>query len=689
MSTNQSAPLFSAGSVLNLLIKSRSIPENPIAQFNYDLTKPLLYLLPSAAKSDLIALQQCCANLGLPDPLSCFELAGEFWPRCLFLDNTGGAQDNFTGQFAQTTTQLPQGSQAQLLKLLQLHQKNEQLDLQIVPITLLWSRNPSSNKAKQRTKFVAKMAKARTLLLDGRSAIVRFNSAQSMRYIATVYPANAATVKKWQRLAQRLIGRQQLSANGPALLKRRDLIQEVLQSAHFQQVLKTHAQQQGLKFSQVTTQATKMLDEIAADFSPRLLRVGSKVSSWAWQHLYQKIHVINCESVRALSDSGHAIIYLPCHRSHMDYLLLASVLHQQGLVPAHTAAGVNLNFFPAGAIFRRCGAFFLRRSFRGDQLYSAVFREYLTVLVAKGYPIEFFIEGGRSRTGKLRPPKTGMLAMLIEAMLRCNKSKIAIVPTCIGYEHVMEVETYASELQGEKKTQESFSDLFNLTKKLRNYGEGSVSFAKPILIHPFLTALDSRWQSKLEADKALPAYWPNLINKLANQTVTNINRVTSVNALSLCVYALLAAKEYTLSEALLQNQLNLLIKLLKVSNKGQNLHQSDPAELIQHVCSLNKITTHSNGHCTTFSLTPQQAQLSHYYYNNISHLFITEALIIHLLLQNATTSATLLAQVQSLYPLLKAEFFLALDEQKLESHIAAVLQLLLQKELIFHENDRW
>ncbi|MGL5336358.1 MAG: hypothetical protein ACRC9R_09510, partial [Enterovibrio sp.] len=249
--------------------------------------------------------------------------------------------------------------------------------------------------------------------------------------------------------------------------------------------------------------------------------------------------------------------------------------------------------------------------------------------------------------------------------------------------------TYANELQGKQKTQESFSDLFNITKKLRNYGEGFVSFAQPILVHPFLSAIDERWQRKLDADKALPAYWPSLINQLASQTMTNINRVANVNALSLCVYALLAAKEYTLSQTQLQNQLHLLLSLLKISNHGENLQQTSPAELIEHVCSLKKITVDNIGHETTFSLTRQQAQLSHYYYNNTSHLFIIEALIIHLLLQKAATTATLLAKVQSLYTLLKAEFFLAFDEQKLEPHITAVLQFLLQKELIFCENERW
>ena len=109
--------------------------------------------------------------------------------------------------------------------------------------------------------------------------------------------------------------------------------------------------------------------------------------------------------MRQLAQEGHEIVYVPCHRSHMDYLLLSYVIYHQGMVPPHIAAGINLNFWPAGPIFRHGGAFFIRRTFKGNPLYSTVFREYLNLLFAKGYSVEFFTEGGRSRTGRLLPPR--------------------------------------------------------------------------------------------------------------------------------------------------------------------------------------------------------------------------------------------------------------------------------------------
>ena len=151
----------------------------------------------------------------------------------------------------------------------------------------------------------------------------------------------------------------------------------------------------------------------------------------------------NAERVRQLAHDGHEIVYVPCHRSHMDYLLLSYVLYHQGLVPPHIAAGINLNFWPAGPIFRRLGAFFIRRTFKGNKLYSTVFREYLGELFSRGYSVEYFVEGGRSRTGRLLDPKTGTLSMTIRAMLRGGTRPITTVPIYIGYEHVMEVGTYA------------------------------------------------------------------------------------------------------------------------------------------------------------------------------------------------------------------------------------------------------
>ena len=194
-----------------------------------------------------------------------------------------------------------------------------------------------------------------------------------------------------------------------------------------------------------------MMNEVAANFTYDALRVADRVLGWTWNRLYQGLNVHNAERVRQLAQDGHEIVYVPCHRSHMDYLLLSYVLYHQGLVPPHIAAGINLNFWPAGPIFRRLGAFFIRRSFKGNKLYSTVFREYLSELFSRGYSIEYFVEGGRSRTGRLLEPKTGTLSMTLQAMLRGDSRPITLVPVYIGYEHVMEVGTYAKELRGATK----------------------------------------------------------------------------------------------------------------------------------------------------------------------------------------------------------------------------------------------
>ena len=142
----------------------------------------------------------------------------------------------------------------------------------------------------------------------------------------------------------------------------------------------------------------------------------------------------------------------------MDYLLLSYVLYHQGLVPPHIAAGINLNFWPAGPIFRRLGAFFIRRTFKGNKLYSTVFREYLGELFTRGYSVEYFVEGGRSRTGRLLEPKTGTLSMTIQAMLRGGTRPITLVPIYIGYEHVMEVGTYAKSCAAPPRKREPAAD---------------------------------------------------------------------------------------------------------------------------------------------------------------------------------------------------------------------------------------
>jgi 1-acyl-sn-glycerol-3-phosphate acyltransferase len=124
---------------------------------------------------------------------------------------------------------------------------------------------------------------------------------------------------------------------------------------------------------------------------------------------------------------------VPCHRSHVDYLLLSYVIYNENLALPYIAAGDNLNIPFIGRILRGGGAFFIRRSFKDNQLYTAVMRAYLYQLVKLGVPLEYFVEGGRSRTGRMLKPKLGMLGMTVEAYIKSQARPLAFVPVYIGY----------------------------------------------------------------------------------------------------------------------------------------------------------------------------------------------------------------------------------------------------------------
>ena len=203
---------------------------------------------------------------------------------------------------------------------------------------------------------------------------------------------------------------------------------------------------------------------------------------WICTRLYQGIHLDEegIAEVRQAANRG-GLILCPSHKSHMDYVILTLLFYEKGLLPPHVAAGINLAFWPFGAIARWCGGFFIRRSFKGDHLYSAVVRAYVKRLMRDGFPQEFFIEGGRSRTGKLAFPKTGLLAMEVDAWREGAGEDLFFVPVAIDYEKLPEGGSYARELGGGEKKKENVWSLLEARKILRTrHGRIYVQFDRPI-----------------------------------------------------------------------------------------------------------------------------------------------------------------------------------------------------------------
>ncbi|MGL5782320.1 MAG: glycerol-3-phosphate 1-O-acyltransferase PlsB, partial [Plesiomonas shigelloides] len=412
---------------------------------------------------------------------------------------------------------------------------------------------------------------------------------------------------------------------------------------------------------------------------------------WLWNRLYQGINVEHAERVRKLAQDGHEIVYVPCHRSHMDYLLLSYVLYHQGLVPPHIAAGINLNFFPAGPIFRRGGAFFIRRSFKGNRLYSTVFREYMAELFARGYSVEYFIEGGRSRTGRLLEPKTGTLSMTLQAMLRGLQRPISIVPVYIGYEHVMEVGTYANELRGAAKEKENLLQVIRTLRKLRNLGQGYVNFGEPIPLVPYLNQNVPQWRDAIDPiEPQRPQWLAPTVNDIAHQIMVHINNAAAANALNLTATALLASRQRALTRAQLLEQLECYQQLLKnVPYSSEcTVPNQTPEEMLAHVMTLDKLQVEHDSLGDIMLLDRKQAVLMTYYRNNIQHMLMLPALVASVVIcQQRVTRERIHNTVSGLYPLIQAELFMRYDAAELPALTEQIIAELLRQQLICADGD--
>lgn len=669
---------------LSLLVKGTSIPSNPVEDLNIDLGKPIVYALPFRSSVDMLTLQKHALELGLPDPLSKLEINGKSLQRYVFISSRK--------TLLQDDDYVPSSSIEVFSELLSLHAEDSELDVQVIPATVLWGRKPGrENNQKPYLQAMNGLEKSKAVLLAGRDCLVRFSPVVSLRYMANSHGTDSTIAHKLARVARIHFSRQKLAASGPNLPSRQALFNRLLKSEAIKKAIEDEAKSKNISVEKASKEAQDIMDEIAANFSYSLIKRGEKVLGWLWNKLYQGLHINNASTVRKLAQDGHEIVYVPCHRSHMDYLLLSYVLYHEGMVPPHIAAGINLNFFPAGPIFRHGGAFFIRRSFKGNKLYSTIFREYLAELFAKGYSVEYFSEGGRSRTGRLLQAKTGMLAMTIQAMLRGMNRPVTLVPVYIGYEHVMEVATYAKELRGKRKEKENASLVIRTLRKLRNFGKGYVNFGEPIQLNQYLNEHAPEWTKDIDPMGAGKPQWMNpVVNGLATKMMTHINDAAATNALTLCATALLASRQRALSRDSLVSQINCYLSLLKnVPYSNTFTVPKDSAEdLVKHAESLNKFLIESDSMGDIVSLDRHQSILMTYYRNNIIHLFALPSLIAQMTIrQRGLSIEAIQKNVAALYPFLKKELFLSYDEDKLESVVSNIIEELVSQDMLVVSNN--
>lgn len=599
-----------------------------------------------------------------------------------------------------------------LLRLIEALKNHPDLPIQFVPVTILWGRAPEKEDSLfnlltadewQNPTIIKQLF---NIGVKGRDTYVQFHPPKDLRYLLqaesqpledqSLSPSTSLTDHQQalqliaSRVQRRLLGyldRQQETILGPDLSDRRNVVDKLLHSPAIAHAINIDSKENNRSLSDSRKLARGYLNEIASDYSYAMIRFFERFLTWLWTQLYDGVEVQHFERVREIA-ADHEIVYVPCHRSHMDYLLLSYVIFKRGLRVPYVAAGDNLNIPVLGQMLRNVGAFFMRRSFKGNPLYASVFREYVHSMLMRNTPIEYFVEGGRSRSGRLLPPKKGMLAMTVQSHLRQAGKPIVFIPTYIGYERIMEGGTYIGELKGKPKESESLLGLLKASRKIeRIFGHVHVSFGKPLHLADFMQKFDvsANSLSPDRSDNNMPSNVNQMIDNLSLKIMQYINRAVVLNPVSLLSLVLLDTPHGALDEATCLEQLALYKRIAEKLPYDEDMTITDlsPQSIINYGIKLKLIerTPHVLG--DLIRIANGQAPLLSYFRNNILHVYIIASLCASLIERNRSMTFENIERVVGImYPFLQAELFLKYPVRSLNTMLTEHIDTLLAEHII-------
>jgi glycerol-3-phosphate O-acyltransferase len=546
--------------------------------------------------------------------------------------------------------------------------------------------------------LAGRFQKLLNVVFNGRNTLVYFGDPVRLREAAEEGLSAQRSVRRILRSLRSELRSQRASTIGPDLSHRRTLVAQILKSHAVRQAVRGEmrvraAQQRPWKRRAALLAARKHAVEIAANYSQAFITFMSVVLGRLWNWLYDGVEFEHAEKLGEIGD-GAEIIYVPCHRSHMDYLLLSYVIYRKGFAIPHVAAGINLNMPVIGRFLRKGGAFFLRRSFKGDALYAVVFTKYLGIMMARGHPLEYFIEGGRSRTGRMLTPRTGMLSMTVRSFLRGPKRPVVFMPVYFGYERIVEGRTYIGELSGAPKEKESVLGLLkaSLSVLRKKFGTVHVNLGQPISLDELLQRHRADWRGIPPQEVDLRADWVGrAIDDLAVQIASGINAAAAVTPVNLVAMAMLATPRQSLPESALVSQVELYQQLLRNAPYSPlvTVTPSSGAEITRYAESMGMLERQTHPLGDIMRMNADSAVLATYYRNNVLHLFAMPSLLACCFVSNAhMTSVDIQRLVWRVYPYVAAELFLRWSEDEISAVVDELLMAMADLKLLGVNDDR-
>jgi len=674
-----------AGKVFSIWARPAILPDLP-AELITDDTAAVCYVLETGGLADRLALERACRQNGLPSPSDTFEFCGtRLSGRLVVLRPMQGFL------FRRLR---PSGSR-RLRHLVDAADQGNQ-DLLLIPVAIYWGRSPDKERSLLKLLFseawdvASRTRKFFATLLHGRNSLLRFSHALPLSSIVQEGLEAPVAYRKVSRILRVHFRQRRTATVGPDLSHRRTLVKQVLMAPSVRRAIAAEAGEDAAMQEKVLRQAREYAREIAADVSYPTIRIIERVLKWLWHRIYDGIELNHVERLHEVA-KNREVVYVPCHRSHFDYLLLGYIVYEQRLHLPHVAAGINLNLPIIGGILRRGGAFYLRRTFKGNRVYAAVFDAYLHQILVRGYSIEYFVEGGRSRTGRLLAPKAGLLAMTVNSHIKDPKRPVVFVPIYFGYEKLIEGDSFIGEMSGAEKQKESLFGVLRSIKSLReNFGKVYVNIAEPIDLEPLLDKMQPEWRDSQLQNGERPAWLGDVVDELGHEIMSGINSAAAVTPISLLAYVLLATPKQKIGAKELKSQLQLSLDLLQRFRYSNSVTIPDwgPDEIIAHGEKLQVISRSSHPMGDVIHMTEHTAVLMTYFRNNILHLLSVPASVACCFIQGVQLEhAELQRLIRLIYRFMHKELYLKWDYEDVDDVTTEAIEALTDLELLTRGKD--
>ncbi|MFC5065536.1 glycerol-3-phosphate 1-O-acyltransferase [Actinomycetospora atypica] len=465
---------------------------------------------------------------------------------------------------------------------------------------------------------------------------------------------------------------------------------QIVGGAHFAREVRRVAQETGRDEVEVAAEAEKHLQGLVAAMDPTAVDMFSGVLRPMHERAWE-VHAdtSGLEPLRKLN-AEHALVFLPSHRSYTDPFVLAEVLRENDFPRNHVLGGNNLRIWGLEALARRSGIIFIRRSFGKDEVYKAMVREYFSWLAAKRFNLEWYMEGGRSRTGKLRPPKYGLLSDVAHAVETRRTSDVYLVPVSITHDQLQEVHQMAAEQAGAPKTPEGVRWLAGYARaQRRRVGAVHVSFGEPLSLRQSLSLAGDpgleRDPDSLDENGDSPARRLAL-QKTAFEVFVRINRVTPVTPIALAALALLGVRDRALTLSQVRRVVEPVLDYVearKLPHTGiESLRTNGGvAEALLSLRQEKVVTAYTEGTEPVFSVEPGHHIVAAFYRNSAIHHFVNRAIVELAVLEvddvedGREALAAGFTHALALRDLLKYEFFFP-DKETFRSELADELSLI-------------